>query len=299
MLRSFVAWLAGDLAGEGTPVVVRTVLGLLGFAALLGVAVDGVAVRAGVIGVVLLLLLGLVLLLLADRRSLHSQLDTHKRLVSRYSTIIDKLKPTYQVIAWNQQALIGPGGDTAEVITVRARVLTCDLQVIRLGFGCGWDQPAQFRRKVRLSVRNTLVGGVPGTSLDRTCTWVRDGVLSVIIHFSTPPRLGTEISFTIEWKWPGKSRPLIDGKPDDFTLAFVQPVQYARYEIALPPGQYAYYEPVGFHQRDDGFRTEAIRNGDGQERYLFEAVDLPADHKAGIRLELKRKGARSLRPNHH
>jgi hypothetical protein len=178
MLRSFVAWLDDYLADEGPSAVMRAVIGLLSFAALLGALLGSVAVKAGVIVTVLLTLLGAALLLLADRRAMRSQLQLHRRLVLRYGKYVDEPQSAYQVLSWKQTAHVtNTRGDTKEHVTVRVKVLRPEMRLIRLVFGCGWSQPARHRRHIKVNVRNLLAGNVLGTKPEVTYFWVSDGTI--------------------------------------------------------------------------------------------------------------------------
>lgn len=295
MLRSLVAWL-NDRAG--LPTITRAIVGLLSLTAMFCVLLGDLAVRVGGLAALFLVLLGGALPLCADRQTLRSELELHKRLVSRYCKFIDELHPMYQVLAWEQVAyVLNAQGDTREYVTVRARVLRPDLQLIRLVFGCGWEQPAKYRSKVKFTVRNILVGNVLGTSMRTTHEWVSNGKSDVIVHVPTPPRVGSEIQLLVIMSWPGKCAPLMaaDKGVDDFAVKFVQQdVKHVVHRVVLPAGYDAYYEPIGFTGDDSNYRIEATKDEGGRRQYVFEAFDLPILHRAGIKLELKGKDTHVL-----
>ncbi|SMD23820.1 hypothetical protein [Kibdelosporangium aridum] len=223
------------------------------------------------------------------RRSLRDELAVHQHLISRYSKFIDELHPMYQVLSWEQVAyVLNAQGDTQEFVTIRARVLRPDLQLIRFIFGCGWHQPAKFRSKVRLAVRNLLPGNVLGTSPPVIHSWLCDGKLDLIVPMPTPPRIGSEISFVVSMDWPQKCAPLmLHAVADDFAFKFVQQdVKYVTYRIVLPPGYDAYHEPIGSDCNENKYRTRHMLTQDGRRQYLFEAFDLPIMHRAGLKLQL-------------
>jgi hypothetical protein len=70
MLRSFVTWPEGG----GPSGVIRALVGQLSITLLLGALLGGVAVTVGVLVAALLGLLGAVLLLMADRRTMRREL---------------------------------------------------------------------------------------------------------------------------------------------------------------------------------------------------------------------------------
>jgi hypothetical protein len=297
MLRSFVAWFDEFLTGQGPFAVVRGLLGLLSFGGLLGALLGSTAVKAGVIVAVLLVLLAMTQLLLADRLGMARQLAKHKRLVSRYGKVVDELNPTYEVLSWDQTAyILNSRGDTEEYVTVRVKALRGDMRLIRLFFGCGWEQAAKYRRGVRIRVRSLHVGDSPGTSRDVTHSWVADGKAGVMIHFAGPPPEGGEVRFMVTMEWPGKCLPLMSGDTDDFTFCFPQQsVGHVSYKIVLPSGYDAYHESIGFDEGDARFQLD-VRTGedDGRRRYLFQAGPLPVGLRAGVSLELKKAGRRDV-----
>jgi hypothetical protein len=296
MLRSFVAWLDKYLAGEGPSAVLRAVLGLLSFAALLGTLLGSVAVKTGATVAVLLALLSAALLLIADRRSTRGRLKAYQVLLSHYGRIFDEMHPTYDIVSWEQTAyVVSDRGDTKEYAILRVRVLRPDMHYVRLIFGCGWPQPKRYRQRVDVSVRNLLEGGVPGTTPRHTVSWLADGKFDMMIHFHKPPRAGSEIRFVVAVDWPGKCEPLMNEKTDDFSFTFLQRVEFVRYRIVLPAGQEAWYEPIGFETGDPSFRIDAGSGEDGRCQYVFYGVDVPVRANVGVRLELKGKGERGAR----
>ncbi|MEV4315824.1 hypothetical protein [Actinocrispum sp. NPDC049592] len=199
------------------------------------------------------------------------------------------------LLSWEQAAFIANSkGDTIERTTIRAKVLRDDMFLIRLVFGCGWSQPARYRRHVKVNVRNLLVGDALGTSPDVTFSWIADGKIDVMIHFASPPRIGSEIRFMVIMDWPGKCAPLMSEVTDDFAVCFrQQSVEFVSYKIVLPAGREAYYEPIGFVADDPGFGIDASVNEDGRNQYLFSGTGLQVRQRAGIKLELKGNGKHS------
>ncbi|RSM76966.1 hypothetical protein DMH04_35540 [Kibdelosporangium aridum] len=232
-----------------------------------------------------------------SRRSLRDELAVHQHLISRYSKFIDELHPMYQVLSWEQVAyVLNAQGDTQEFVTIRARVLRPDLQLIRFIFGCGWHQPAKFRSRIRIAVRNLTVGNIVGTSMTVTHSWLCDGKCDIIIHVPTPPKVGSEIRLLVIMDWPRKSAPLMANVADDFAFKFVQQdVKYVSYRVVLPRGFDAYHEPIGFDGDEDAFRIERSVAEDGRRQFFFEASNLPIMHRAGVKLELKGKDTLALR----
>lgn len=78
MLRSFIAWLDGYLAGEDTPAVIKAIVGIMSFAVLLGTILGNDAVKSGLLVAVVFCLISVVVVLLGDRRSLYRDLELHR-----------------------------------------------------------------------------------------------------------------------------------------------------------------------------------------------------------------------------
>ncbi|MCE6999919.1 hypothetical protein LZG04_34655 [Saccharothrix sp. S26] len=286
MLKRFVEWLDELLADEGSAAVVRAVVGLMSFAVLLGAVLGNTVAKAGALVAAIFSVLSSGLLLLADRCNLVRQVEMHKELVPRYSKIVaDDRHPSYAVMTWEEYAAIEPNGDARKQVTIRAKVLN-DLRVLRLVQGCGWAQPARYRRKVRVQVRKLLVGDLPGASLTTTVAWLRNGQLVLMVHLPEPPKVGSELTIAVEFTWPGMCAPLMrDRRPDRFQLRFATPVTYARYSVVLPRGYNACVEPVGFKEHQNGYSCGPVSNEDGRPMFLFEGFDLPVHEPVGMRLD--------------
>lgn len=289
MLRSFITWLDDYLAGEAPSALVKAVVGLLSFAALLGTLVGDLAVRAGALVVAILTVVSLGLVLLADRRALRRRAELAERQVIHYVKAIHATGPGYRVVSWDKTIVISPSGDARDVVKVRAKVEKPGVQFFWLWFGCYWSQPARYQKKVDVRVRNLLVGEMPGTSLDRTLSWSAEGKLAVIVHLHTPPRVGSEMTVQVEIVWPGKCAPLVRGDCDNFTIKLGARVDYARYRVVLPKGCDTYCETIGFQDGDAGFVLESGKTDDGCLTYQIEAHDLAPGQQVGLRLELKQR----------
>jgi hypothetical protein len=291
MLRSFIDWLDDYLDGQGPSAVPKAIVGLLGFAALLGAILGSAAVRAGAIVVVLLLVLATMLILLRDRRRIRQDAYQYRRLLSRYCNFLaDRPKAIVRLDRWEQVAIVEPNGDTKEVIQVHATALRKELYFLQFTFYPGWEQPARYHKRVKLSVRVVRVDGTRGPDCDVTHSWTPDGGMDVIAHLHSPAVLGSEIHLEIEWHWPGKFQPLArDRKPDDFTLLFTNltPVVIAQYMAILPPGEDVYYSPIGFSESDEDYEISSERRTDGRVACSFTGRSIPIGQRVGMKLQLK------------
>lgn len=287
MLREAILFLEEFLRGHGPPAVVKSVVGLMSFAVLLGAVLGSTAIKSGALVAAILLVTAAGIALATSRGAERRDLEAQKALVALYCNHIDKIRSAYEIREWNETLVVRERGDTNAKVTVRLRTLQSDLLFIRLKFGCGWPQPARYRRKVELTVRKLLVDGSPGITLEKTVSWPKDGTMTVIIHFHSPPPENSEISFSIELEWPRRCLPLKEGSPDEFSLMCRQPVTRAVHRIVLPPGTDVYTEPIG--ETSCGYRLTTGQDDDGRRTSTLEVSDLPARHCVGVRMQLKQR----------
>lgn len=287
MLRETILFLEEFLHGRGAPAVAKAVVGIMSFAVLLGAALGSTAIKSGALVAVVLLVTIAGIALVVNRRSDRRELATQQELLSRYCNQLDKTRPGYQILEWKETTVIGDRGDACTKVTVKLRPLGTDLLFVRLKFGCGWPQPAKYRRQVKMAVRNVLVDGSPGTTLHKTLSWPRDGTLAAVIHFHEPPLHDSEISFAVELDWPRQCLPLVEGSPDEFSLMFAQPVAHAVYRVVLPTGTDAYLEPIG--PLDEGYDLRKDQDDLNTRSITLELFDPPVRHRVGARLELRKE----------
>ncbi|WP_394614088.1 hypothetical protein JNUCC0626_29970 [Lentzea sp. JNUCC 0626] len=257
------------------------------FAVLLGAVLGSTAVKAGALVTAILLIVVTGIALLTRRRAERRELEDHRDLVSQYCKFINDRWPSFQVIDWEETAVIGERGDTHSKLKIRLRAIRDDVRFIRLRFSCGWPQPSRYRRRVRMTVRNLLVDGSPGTTLRTTVSWPRAGSMAAIVHFHTPLTTNSEVSFTIELTWPKKCAPLLEGAPDEFGMMFWERACRITYRVQLPKGAEAYVEPIGKTEDFTGVRLRRKVDDDGRETIICQLSDLPIRHRAGMRLQLK------------
>lgn len=259
----------------------------MSFAVLLGTLLGSTAIKAGALVTAILVITVAGIALMTRRSADRRAIEVHKDLVSHYCRLIDAMRPAYEIVDWDETAVIGERGDTHSKIKIKLKALHGDLWFIRLKFGCGWPQPSRYRHRVRTTVRNLLVDGSTGTTLRTTVSWPKDGTMSAIVHFHTPQTVNSEVSFTIDLVWPKRCAPLLDGAPDEFALKFFQPLSRATYRVLLPKGTEVYVEPIGKTTEFRGFRLSRKPDGKDRKTITFRLSDLPIRHRAGVRLQLK------------
>ncbi|GAB1509531.1 hypothetical protein [Actinophytocola sp. KF-1] len=291
MLAKFVVWLDDLLDGEGSPVIVKSVVGIMGFAVVLGAALGGAAVKAGFLVVVVLVLLSLMLILLRDRRALKRDRDDARELLSRYCDhLYDQTRPVALVKDWNQVATISKDGSVKELITIRAEALQEFLYYLRFRADSRWTQPHRYRRRVHVDVRGVKGAGRRGPSWRVTPSWLSDGRLEILAHLHSPVPRGTEIQVEVERAWPRKCAPLMAGELDSFGFNFSHAlkIEHATYVVVLPKGVEVYFEEADFQQPHPRFSVAGGRNKDGRFEVTLVVNDLPADVHVGMRLQVKR-----------
>ncbi|MFD4644548.1 hypothetical protein ACFWN2_45085 [Lentzea sp. NPDC058436] len=263
----------------------------MSFAVLLGAVLGSAAIKSGALIAAVLLITITGIALVANNATERRELEKERALLARYCNQLDKTRPGYQILEWKEKIVIGERGDAHSKLTIRLRPLGPDLLFVRVKFGCGWPQQPRYRRQVKMTVRNLLVDGSPGTTLHQTLTWPKDGVLDAVIHFHEAPSENAEISFGIELDWPKRCLPLIEGSPDEFAFMFAQPVTDAVYRVVLPRGHDVYLEPIG--RLDEGFELDKAWDDDERRTVTLMLTDPPLRHRAGARLELRR-GQRTI-----
>ncbi|HYQ63233.1 hypothetical protein [Actinophytocola sp.] len=291
MLKSFVSWLDDYLAGEDSTAIVKSIIGIMSFAALLGVILGNIAIKLGALIVVIFLILAVMLLLLTDRRRINNEADMHRQLLTRYCDFIweESTKPAAIVKRWKQVVSVAPNGDVKESINLHIVVLHDELYFMRLWSSPAWDQPPRFRHRVKVKVRSLSISGGRGPRWAVTSSWTHRGKLHLFAHLHSPVPKGAELQIEIIRDWPGKCLPLIRRSPDEFTFRFspAMTIAEAFFVVILPKGEDAYYEPVGFHEPCKDYSVARSSNGDDRVEIALRIKDLPPDCRIGMRLELK------------
>lgn len=289
MLKGFLSRIDDCLTREDARPVIRSVAAAALLSAILGFVLGDGLVKAISVALLVSLALCSVLLLIGGLGSLRREADAHRGLVLRYvKAILDHDGLPYRFIKWEESSVIrNSRGDSLDTTTIRAEVTESGMLFMRLAFGSGWPQPSRHRGKVRLRVRKLLIGDRPGVNLERTVQWLEDGRLRLVIHFAEPPRVGEEISVVVECDWPGKSMPFMrEGKADKFTFRFGRPVPYARYQVTLPEGVDAAFEPFGFSEHDEGVHWGRATDEQGRARFYVDGVDVVAHRELGMLLQI-------------
>jgi hypothetical protein len=290
MLKSFLGWLRDYVVYTGVVGLAEGVLGILAFGGLLSALLGNTAIKAGAIVAVLLGVIGLYILLIANRVEWRSRTELDRRLLQYYCSVLkERHGHSWRIASWVESAAVRANGDASEVITVKA-VVECELlDFFAIRTGAGWHQSEKARRKVKVAVKSLEVDGIGGTRRDATSTWLNDGRLEVIAHFGSPARRGDEIVMVIEKEWPGKCAPLMrDRQPDEFALRFACVADYLEYAVHLPEGSEVACDAIGLVKGLHDYSIAVKRNGAGPTEVCLVARNIPPRLRVGMRLDLKK-----------
>lgn len=291
MFESFIAWLDSHISREEPSAILKSFIGLMAFAGLLGTIFGNQAIRVGAFVVVIAFVVSVIILLLADRRKLHSEYDKHRDLLARYCNFViaNNPEPLVSIEDWTQKVYVQPNGDVREVSVIRAVALRDEVHFIRFHAGSRWDQPERYRRKVQIRARSIKVNGFSGPHWHVTNSWLSDNKMRSIVHFDSPISKGEEVRLELVRSWPAKCLPLMrSGLKDDFDIRTTKLLQIKRieYTVILPPGFDAVYEPIGFTEPNNQMTVDAVIDGEGRKVITFRAASLPDRKTVGMRLEL-------------
>lgn len=300
MLKSFIGWLDDHLADTGLIGLLGGLLGILAFGATLSAVLGPIGIKSAAVVAAALGTVGLLSMLLAERANSTKRLNLAQHLLARYcDQLMTESHTYYQVRAWRQVLIIESTGDTKSLICLRAVSEKEGLSFFRFRVGANGDQPAKYLKKVQVQVASLKIGGIGGARCDQTVLWLEDQRLEVLVHFTTPVALGNEFTIVFEVDWPGKCRSLVVGRePVDFTVRVDHGLEHLEYVIVLPPGEDACYDPVGFGVTDQRFRLSSQSTNGGCLEVTLSGSRIPPMPKVGVRMDLKKRKARSRRSGH-
>jgi hypothetical protein len=289
LFKSFITWLDGYMSGEEPSSLIKSAIGLLSFAVLLGAITGNLAIKAGALVVVLLFIIYAFLALLADRRRLSRHNEKNRRLVDKYCELLKtRLDPSWSITKWDQLVKIDNNGNTIQTITLHA-ISECDnLDFYRLSVGATWQQPEKYRKRVKLKVRSVDIAGSEGPKCDVTTSWTADHKMFAIVHLPVSVERGGEFRIVMSWEWPAKCRPLMkDGQGEEFCINMTRVTQKLRYRVQISEKFDVYFAPVGFKASEAGYSLKRNRSPAGHTEVTMTATSVPSARKVGMRLELK------------
>lgn len=298
MFKGFLEWLDEYLQREDSTAVVRAVVGLMGFAGLLGTVLGSSVVRGGGFVAIALFVISVILILLADRRKLKRKYYAHRKFLGRYCDFIVEHhnRPLINITLWKQTAFIQPNGDVREVLRINAVAERREVYFLRFRAGGGEaESTRRQQRRVKVNARAITVNGQRGPRWEVTRSWLPDGRLNSIVHFHEPIRKGGKIDIEIERFWPGKCAPLMrEGATEPFTFRFtgLMPSKVIEHTVVLPLGVNAYYDTVGFVEPNPNFSVTAGEDDEGRRTFTFRGSELTPKKDFGMRLDLTKPASR-------
>lgn len=289
MLKRVIAAVGGYAADAGVIGVAGAVTGLLAFGGMLSALFGSGGIKAATIVAAIAGIAGLFTLLVTSRQNVNRFQQHEKQLLSRYCDIIVELDPAWRILFWEQVDVLESNGDTRETITIHARVDSKELHFFRMRFGSlGEPLPDRLRKRVTVKVRNVIIDGVGGTRFDTTTYWLADGRIEVLAHLDTPAQNGSEARFFLDVHWPEKSALLVKHRlPDIFQIHFSKVIEFGRYVVVLPPGEDAYFNPVGFVNGENGCGIYKWLNSSNLMEVSFTVRNVAPDHRVGMRIDLQ------------
>lgn len=288
MLRSTVEALQSYVLNTGVIGIVEGLLGILAVGGILSALLGQTGVRAAAIVAVMVAVLGLFILLVANKLEWRRQTELDRRLLLRYCRLLhERCNVTWRITDWRQVVTIEANGDAHDKISFTA-VTDCDvLDYLTLWEGPNWEWPDRHKRKIDVRVRSVELDGEGGTRVDVTSYWLSRGRLMVLAHLAEPARRGTEISLVVEFTWPAKCLPFIQGTPDEFVKRFTPGLGHLEYTIVLPPGRSGYWDGVGLKSGTERYSVQRHTNTSGREEICLVADGVATGARVGMKLDIK------------
>jgi hypothetical protein len=284
MFDEFTKWLDEYLRTHEPSAVLKSVVGLVAFASLLGAFFGNQVVRAGAFVVVMFCLMSSVLLLLADRHALGQERDGYLRRLNWHYNMLTELNPgpLIAVELWEQRVEIKANGDVREVLTIEAVAPREHVYFARLTARSLWNQPRRQLRKLSQTVCTVKPDGSLGPNWRIHWWWQGDKLVSYL-DLDPPLRRGEVIRFRLDRTWPGKCQPMMRNKQAEaFLLRTTEglEIRRAEYTLVLPEGSEAKYELIGGGEPDVQL-TASDQEKNSVREYTWCAGQGPCAHRGG------------------
>ncbi|WP_090055789.1 hypothetical protein [Lentzea fradiae] len=289
MLASTVEALQSYVLNTGVIGIAEGLLGVLAVGGILSALLGQAGVRAAAVVAVVVAILGLFVLLVANKLEWRRRTELDRRLLRRYCDLLhERCDFTWRITDWRQVVTIDPNGDTRDRITFTA-VPDCDaLDFLTFWEGPHWEWPERYRRKTEVHVRSVeLESDGGGTRFDVTTCWLSRGRLKVTVHLSEPALRDTEISLVAEFVFPAKCLPFVQGSPEEFVKKFSPGPEHLEYTVVLPPGCSGYWDGVGLRSGTASHSIQRRRNSNGCEEIHLVADGVATGARVGMKLDIK------------
>lgn len=285
MLRRFLAWFEEYIADVGAMTLIGAVTGILAFGGTLSTIFGDTGLRAAAFVAVIVSALGVLTALATSRRQWKHRAEQDQRLLAHYCDILQSRFNYWRIRDWDETVVVDNHGNAHQYIVVRVVVESEDLDFFRARLGCRWKQPVKYRKRVKVKVRSLKVDGLGGTRLNTTTSWLYDGRLEILTHFSSSVEKNDQLNLAIEIDWPGKCQPLMTGQPDEFVMQFTQHIERATWTIVLPAGTQVSVDPVGLRTGEDSFDVRKRVNSAGDSEVRLSAHAIEPYRLFGMRLD--------------
>lgn len=275
------------VAAAGVVGVSEVVLGILGLAGLASSLFGDSAIRAGAVVAALAAMLGLLVVLAANRKGTRHRAEVAERLLRRYcATLEDRYQHMPRTTEWRQVITIDRKGNSSEQIRCTIVADSDYVDFFSMQSGAGWDWPTRLQNRVRYHVRFAMNGPEGGTHPDVTHAWpTRDRVI-ITAHLSQPIPKGGTASFDAKIWWPLKCEPLVRRHVEEFTRFFPVPVEVLHYTVVLPKGCQGYVNVIGLDHAANDYEIRNNPNGHGCSELSLVARNVPAGRRVGMRIDL-------------
>jgi len=110
-----------------------------------------------------------------------------------------------------------------------------------------------------------------------------------IVHFHSPVRMGQVIRMEMTRFWPAKCLPLMQrGAAEQFVFGTTEllHIRHLEYQVSLPTGFDARYEPIGFTPPDNQISVAGYTDVGGRRVFICRITELPERRTVGMRLAL-------------
>ena len=136
-----------------------------------------------------------------------------------------------------------------------------------------------------------LTNGRGGVERDVTWSWVSNGKLEVVAHFSSPVPVDERFVLIFEIFWPCKCERFVKRlQRDEFAFFVSNHLPKFEYTIELPKGKDALFDAIGFDPDRNPRASLARQHGetDGIVRIMLSYIDVVEKSRIGMSLQLKR-----------
>jgi hypothetical protein len=287
MFRRFLAWLEEYVADTGVIALVGAATGILAFGGTMSTVFGATSFRAAAFVAAIVTVLGIFVTLAGSRRHWRRRAEQDQRLLARYCNILQDRFNYWRIKDWDEIVMVDAKGNARQRVTVRVLVESEDLDFFRIRMGCRWNQPVKYRRKVKVKVRSLEVDGLGGTRVDTTTSWLYDGRLEILTHFTSPLEKDEQLNLAIEVDWPKKCAPLMNHEPDEFVMQFTHHIERAAWTVILPTGTQVYVDQVGLKSGEDSFEVHKGVNSAGESEVRLVARAIEPYRQFGMRLDQK------------